>query len=231
MSSVVESAFGMNTGPTGLFGLALEPVRNSTGAETIWFGSGRHVIGSSSECSHVLQAPGVQPQHCEIRFDAGHATLRALDFRTWLNGGPVRQAELHSGDRLIIGPLEFRISLQTTPPAVHANQTAALPPTASPLPVTPPIAPPPDVLAKILQRNTDAENRLTRLEAQLNERSNDLESRARTIAALEDDLAQRSANAREQETALTRRIATVNEQQHALDRMRIALEAQERRSE
>ena len=95
-----------------ILGLALEPVRNGIGIETMRFGPGRHVIGSSAECSHNLLTAGVQPRHCEIRLEAGHATLRALDFRTWLNNGPVRQAELRPGDRLIVGPLEFRVSVE-----------------------------------------------------------------------------------------------------------------------
>ena len=74
------------------------------------------MIGSSADCSHSLRTDGVQPRHCEIRLEAGHVTLRALDFRTWLNNGPVRQAELRSGDRLIVGPLEFRVHLRSEYP-------------------------------------------------------------------------------------------------------------------
>ncbi len=112
MVAVIEPAVASKNRPAAIRGLALEPVRNGDGIETMWFGPGRHVIGSSAECSHSLLTAGVQPRHCEIRLEAGHATLRALDFRTWLNNGPVRQAELRAGDRLIVGPLEFRVSLE-----------------------------------------------------------------------------------------------------------------------
>ncbi len=140
----------------------------------MWFGPGRHVIGSSADCSHSL-TDGVQPRHCEIRIEAGHATLRALDFRTWLNNGPVRQAELRSGDRLIVGPLEFRVSFDANTPAVSptieqrpmaAPVVAASPVTAtfqSPAPVTAS----PDFIIQALRRNTEMEGatRPTRREA------------------------------------------------------------------
>ncbi len=112
MVAVIEPAPSSKTTPATISGLSLQPVRSGGGVEPLWFGPGRHVIGSSTDCSHNLRTAGVQPRHCEIRLEAGHATLRALDFRTWLNNGPVRQAELRSGDRLIVGPLEFRVHLE-----------------------------------------------------------------------------------------------------------------------
>src|SRR5580704_17618338 len=109
MVAVIEPVSSSKTTPATINGLSLQPVRSGGGVESLWFGPGRHVIGSSTDCSHNLRTAGVQPRHCEIRLEAGHATLRALDFRTWLNNGPVRQAELRSDDRLIVGPLEFRV--------------------------------------------------------------------------------------------------------------------------
>ena len=112
----------------GISGLALEPVRNSAGVETLLFGPGQHLIGSSSDCSHILRASGVQPRHCEIRIDAGRATLRALDVRTWLNNGPVRQVELHVGDRLTVGPLEFRITARPAAESAPGSMPVAIVP-------------------------------------------------------------------------------------------------------
>ncbi len=110
MVALAEQKVASKTPHNGISGLTLEPVRNVQGVETLVLGPGQSLIGSSSDCSHILRANGVQPRHCEIRIDAGRATLRALDFRTWLNNGPVRQVEIHVGDRLTVGPLEFRIT-------------------------------------------------------------------------------------------------------------------------
>ena len=125
MVAVIEPAVSSKSSPATVRGLSLEPVRS--GGESLWFGPGRHVIGSSTDCSHNLRTAGVQPRHCEIRLEAGHATLRALDFRTWLNNGPVRQAELRSGDRLIVGPLEFRVHVDAESTAQRPRKSAATP--------------------------------------------------------------------------------------------------------
>src|ERR1700685_1523088 len=96
MVGVLALAVASKQNRSATLALALEPVRGQ-GIETLRLGPGRHVIGSSAECSHPLRTAGVQPRHCEIRVDAGRATLRALDFRTWLNNAPVRQADLRPG--------------------------------------------------------------------------------------------------------------------------------------
>ena len=81
MVALAEQKVASKTPAHGLSGLALEPVRTGHGVETLWLGPGQHVIGSASECSHVLRANGIQPRHCEIRIDAGRATLRALEYK------------------------------------------------------------------------------------------------------------------------------------------------------
>jgi hypothetical protein len=123
MVALAEQNVASKTPRNGISGLTLEPVRNVQGVEALVLGPGQNLIGSSADCSHILRANGIQPRHCEIRIDAGRATLRALDFRTWLNNGPVRQIEIHVGDRLTVGPLEFRIS---APPPVKTTISSPL---------------------------------------------------------------------------------------------------------
>ena len=203
MVVAIEPAAGSKNSADTIARLALEPVRIGGGIETMWFGPGRHVIGSSADCSHSLGTAGIQPRHCEIRLEAGHATLRAIDFRTWLNNGPVRQAELRSGDRLIVGPLEFRVALEVgSSRNFAADEDQPLPerrPTApiaaatvSPNRYSPP-AVDPEFVAQSVRRTAEMENRMAELEGKLAERAFELDARDQAVAALEADLARRSA--------------------------------------
>ena len=70
MVAVVDPAVAPKNSPSAICGLALEPLHQGGGIETMWFGPGRHVIGSSADCSHSLRNDGVQPRHCEIRIEA-----------------------------------------------------------------------------------------------------------------------------------------------------------------
>lgn len=181
MVAVVDPAVAPKNSPSAIGGLALEPLHQGGGIETMWFGPGRHVIGSSADCSHSLRNDGVQPRHCEIRIEAGHVTLRALDFRTWLNNGPVRQAELRSGDRLIVGPLEFRVSFDANAPTVSptieqrpiAAPVVAAPPVSAAVQSPAPVIASPDFIVQALRRNTEMEERLAQLEEKLSTRSRD----------------------------------------------------------
>src|SRR5262249_28361312 len=155
----------------GISGLTLEPVRGMAGVETLVLGPGQHLIGSGADCSHVLRANGVQPRHLEIRIDAGRATLRALDFRTWVNNGPVRQGELHVGDRLTVGPLEFRISEQL---AIDAPVSVAA---RADGPVT------------TSQNQKIADSRLAETESRLLQQADEIQARLRSVMASEEGVA------------------------------------------
>jgi len=71
------------------------------------FGLGeRTLIGSSPECELIVEGEGIAPRHTEIRLEAnGGLTLQHLDnaFETRVNGIPVEQISLGSGDEIRIG--------------------------------------------------------------------------------------------------------------------------------
>ena len=217
MVAIAEQNVASKTPRKGISGLTLEPVRNVHGVEALVLGPGQNLIGSSSDCSHILRANGVQPRHCEIRIDAGRATLRALDFRTWLNNGPVRQVEIHVGDRLTVGPLEFRIS--SSPAGEDANfQPAEVPVPSGSRTVAAPAAsvsvPPaiPDHVIATLQRQKEAEARLAETENRLLQQADEIQSRLRSLESSEEGLSQKLARIHEQELALARRSAVVDPQ-------------------
>src|SRR5580700_10998658 len=211
MVALADQNVASKTSRSGISGLALEPVRNSAGVETLLFGPGQHLIGSSSDCSHVLRASGVQPRHCEIRIDAGRATLRALDVRTWLNNGPVRQVELHVGDRLTVGPLEFRITARPAAESASAPTPAAFAP-AQPAPTSTAQPAIPDYVTATLQRQMAAEARLAETESRLLQQADEIQSRLRSLMASEEGVAEKLARIHEQELALARRSATLEAQ-------------------
>lgn len=100
--------------------LVLEPANSRLPVEPVLLTPGDHTLGSGDSCSVSLPFQGVQPRHCEITVRERTVTVRALDRRTWLNNGPLTEARLHKGDRLVLGPVEFRVGEMTTqeePPA------------------------------------------------------------------------------------------------------------------
>ncbi|HTN74624.1 MAG TPA: FHA domain-containing protein [Pirellulaceae bacterium] len=66
-------------------------------------------IGSGSDCTLRLRAPGVQRMHCLILRGPGGLAVRNWSHDTRLNGRAFQDAELNPGDRLTIGPVELEI--------------------------------------------------------------------------------------------------------------------------
>lgn len=67
---------------------------------------GSLLLGSSSDCDVQIDEPGIAPRHAEIRFlDNRQLQLKDLgsDSGTLLNGEPVLQTLLGSGDEIRIG--------------------------------------------------------------------------------------------------------------------------------
>ncbi len=158
----------------------------------------------------MLRANGIQPRHCEIRIDAGRATLRALDFRTWLNNGPVRQVEIHVGDRLTVGPLEFRVTAHTQVEEAAPSPVATVPTQPSPVSHTPPAVA--DHVTAVSERQREAENRLAETESRLLRQADEIQSRLQSLMASEEGVAEKLARIHEQELALARRSATLEVQ-------------------
>ncbi len=93
--------------------LALEPVRRQYRMPAILLVPGQVTLGSAGDCTISLKAEGVMPRHCLIESNAKRTVLFAENARTWHNDGPVRETDLRPGDRLAIGPVEFRVRLAT----------------------------------------------------------------------------------------------------------------------
>lgn len=96
---------------------------------------GNHALGSAADASLRLEIPGVQPQHALIVVSQQRVLLQAMDDRTWVNEIPVKESLLRAGDRLAIGPVEFRVRAATADevrpdPATTDHNFAATPPEA-----------------------------------------------------------------------------------------------------
>lgn len=71
------------------------------------------ILGSSDACDVILEAPGVAEAHAAIVRHGGTGYLCDLGARggSSLNGQLVRWARLMSGDRIRVGPFEFRVEI------------------------------------------------------------------------------------------------------------------------
>jgi anti-anti-sigma factor len=87
------------------------------------------LIGRDEAC-HIRPASSlISHQHCALTLRDGKAFLRDLGSTngTFLNNKPVRgEEELHAGDALRIGPLDFDIELETAP---SVDTATPIPPT------------------------------------------------------------------------------------------------------
>ncbi|MFH1266584.1 MAG: hypothetical protein ABIK89_12720, partial [Planctomycetota bacterium] len=66
-------------------------------------------IGSGPRCTLRLRARGVRPLHCLVLRGGAGTVIRSLAPDTRLNGRVFTDAELVTGDRLSVGPLEFEV--------------------------------------------------------------------------------------------------------------------------
>ena len=88
--------------------LVLEPVRESSRIDSFPLAAGRYMIGASPECDIVIAVGGVAPQHCLLIVGANKTVVKAISPLTWINDGPLTEAVLKHGERLILGPVELR---------------------------------------------------------------------------------------------------------------------------
>lgn len=104
-------------------------------AQVIELKPGLNRLGRSAENDWVFAHPGVSDPHCEILVDNDFVFVRDLESTngTFVDGSPVRESALYSGQALRIGPVEMILDA----PTVHL----ALPELPRPEPVV--VAPPP----------------------------------------------------------------------------------------
>ncbi len=91
--------------------LVLEPLYDTLNLGPILLDQPRCVLGSDPDCDVQMAIPGIRGQHCVIVTGPRRVIIKAIDLHTWLNDGPVREGVLRAGDRLAVGPLEFRVRL------------------------------------------------------------------------------------------------------------------------
>lgn len=74
---------------------------------------GTNTIGRGSECDIVLDAPDVSRRHARITLESGLARLEDMNSTngTFLNGDPIRIADIADGDEIQLGSHRFHVRL------------------------------------------------------------------------------------------------------------------------
>ncbi len=110
--------------------LVLEPVRESSRLDSHPLAAGRYLIGSSPECDIVIALGGVAAQHCLMIVGANKTIVKAISPLTWINDGPLTEAVLKHGERLILGPVELRTRRPEVTEWIELREPEPAPPTA-----------------------------------------------------------------------------------------------------
>jgi pSer/pThr/pTyr-binding forkhead associated (FHA) protein len=74
-------------------------------------------IGRRRSCDLHIPLASVSKKHCQLHLDSGVLKLRDLGSRngTNLNGKPVDEAVIRSGDFIEVGPLRFQVQIDNPP--------------------------------------------------------------------------------------------------------------------
>jgi pSer/pThr/pTyr-binding forkhead associated (FHA) protein len=87
------------------------------------------VVGRDPQCQLRPASPMISKRHCAVLQREGKAFIRDFDSTngTFVNNEPVKgEIELHNGDQLKIGPLQFEVKIEATAPV---NRPTPPPPT------------------------------------------------------------------------------------------------------
>ncbi|MFQ5730960.1 MAG: FHA domain-containing protein [Planctomycetaceae bacterium] len=176
------------------------------GSAEVTLAPGPVTLGSAAECDVLLHPTGIAGLHATIITDERRSVVVAHDERCWLNDGPVKQAVLHAGDRLAVGPVEFR--LEPGPgetPFAPIGAPQATPATIESRPHDP-IAPPPQPAAES-PSGPDAQLRLLEeLLAQVQRQSQGLR---RPDSALQEAVEADTEALRQRQAELSQRAAAL----------------------
>ncbi|HZT81775.1 MAG TPA: FHA domain-containing protein, partial [Gemmataceae bacterium] len=91
------------------------------------------VIGRDPQCHLRPASPVISKRHCALLVRGEKAFVRDFDSTngTFINGEPIKgEVEVRNGDRLKVGPVEFRINVEASPPV---NKPTPAPPTRKPV--------------------------------------------------------------------------------------------------
>lgn len=97
---------------------------------------GATVVGRKNSCDLRIPLTSVSRQHCEFRIEDGAVLLRDLGSSngTFHNGARVQEAELAPGDEVVVGPVNFRLTVDGMPEDLAPTRTdvnaASAPPAA-----------------------------------------------------------------------------------------------------
>ena len=108
--------------------LVLEPVRGNSRLDSYPLATGRYLIGSAHECDIVIALGGVAPQHCLMIVGTNKTVVKAISPLTWINDGPLTEAVLKHGERLILGPVELRTRLPEVSEWIELHEGKSAPP-------------------------------------------------------------------------------------------------------
>jgi len=80
-------------------------------------------IGRRRSCDLHIPLASVSKKHCQLHLDSGVLKLRDLGSRngTNLNGKPVDEAVIQSGDFIEVGPLRFQVQIDNQPKDAAAS--------------------------------------------------------------------------------------------------------------
>ncbi|WP_437191276.1 hypothetical protein [Planctomicrobium sp. SH527] len=101
-------------------------MRRHAGRQPISLGPGRYTIGSGEQCHIVLPETGVASRHCTLVVGEFQNIVKAWSPLTWINDGVLTEGSLRIGDRLIVGPVEFRVA-QRDAEATNSQRVPASP--------------------------------------------------------------------------------------------------------
>ena len=93
-------------------------------------------VGSAADADLCIDGPGIAPQHALLEAANGQAVLRKAAADVLVNGCPVREAVLRSGDQIAFG-VQHRFVLEGPPPALPMAQARTQGPHDADAPPTP----------------------------------------------------------------------------------------------
>jgi predicted component of type VI protein secretion system len=110
--------------------------------KTIAITLSQFLIGRDPQCQLRPASALISKRHCAVLVRNGNVFVRDFDSTngTFVNDEPVKgEREVKNEDHLKVGPLDFRVHLELSPPV---NRPTPAPPTKGAAPAGPPSAPP-----------------------------------------------------------------------------------------
>lgn len=86
------------------------------------------LIGSDAACDVVLNGSNIAPRHAIVVWTSEGPVVRDLQGRVLvrLNGRPIREGIIESGDSIGVGPYEMRFDIEAKTPAASVDSTSAV---------------------------------------------------------------------------------------------------------